>query len=555
MPSSRLLLRFPLALALALALLLGACATQPVVEPAAPAVSLTDPTAQVARSPHGMVASASSYATQVGAAVLAQGGNAVDAAVATAFTLAVTEPPMSGLGGRASTVIRTPDGQVYGIDGLNQVPQGYAEGAPAGYDRAAIPGVPAALGHALERYGSWPLARLLAPAILLAEEGFILNAEVAGFIAGAADDLRQHEGSRRYFLKPDGSPYQEGDRLVQRDLARTLRGIAEGGVAAFYGGWIADSIHADMVRRGGFITRAELADYEALPAILVEGSYRGFELVSNYQPASGHTVIEALHIMEHFDLGSAGAAERASLTGQAMQLALSDRSRRFGTPEESAARLTSRAHAAERAREIRGPEVGQPVPAGAAEQDEPWWLRPDADHTTHLSVIDADGMAVTHTQSLGPAMGTALAAPGLGFLYATRLGSVPGSRPGSTISPTLVTDPAGRLRYALGGAGDARIITAVIQTLSGVIDRGLSIEEAVAAPRVHPGGQASLNVEQGERIRWTDADVARLRELGFEVEVSTSGYFGRVHAVAVDGSTLEGAADPRRSGTAVGVRR
>lgn len=541
-------------LAFAGVLFLGACARPPAVDTAPPAVALTDLTAQVARSPHGMVASASSYATEAGATVLAQGGNAVDAAVAAAFTLAVTEPPMSGLGGRASTLIRTPDGQVYGIDGLNQVPRGYQEGAPTGYDRAAIPGVPAALGHALERYGSWPLARLLEPAIRLAEEGFVLNEEVAGFMADAADDLRQHEGSRRYFLRPDGSPYRAGDRLVQADLARTLRGIAAGGVEAFYGGWIADSVHADMVRQGGFVTREALAGYEALPAILVRGSYRGFGLVSNYQPASGHTVIEALHIMEHFDLPDLAAAERASITGQAMQLALADRSRSFGSLEESAAHLTSKAYAGERAREISGPEVGVPAPAGGAGDHAPW--RPAEDHhTTHLSVVDASGMAVAHTQSLGPAMGTALAAPGLGFLYATRLGSVPGSRPGSTISPTIATDRDGRLRYVLGGAGDARIITAVIQTLSAAIDRGLPIERAVAAPRLHPISEASLRVERDEGMSWTEAEVARLRELGFEVEASAAGYFGRVHAVEVAGTALVGAADPRRSGTAVGVRR
>lgn len=559
----------------------GARSTEPI--PPGAAAGLTDVDAQVARSSYGMVASASRYATEVGARVLAEGGNAVDAAVATAFALAVTEPPMSGLGGRASTLIRTPDGEVYGIDGLNQVPSGYQAAArdssgqpaagslPAGYDRAAIPGVPAALVHALDRYGTWPLSRVMAPAIRLAEDGFVLTAEVATLMADQAETLREYESSRRYFLKPDGSPYRAGERLVQTDLARTLRAIAEDGASAFYRGWIADSIHADMVRAGGFITRDELAGYEALPSIVVRGTYRGHGLIGNYLPASGHTVIEALQIMERFPLVDLPPAERTSITAQAMQLALSDRGRAFGSPERSARRLTSRRWAAERASEISGAKVGGAQPSSGRDaqlQDDPaelvgvgasdsppWWSGPDQDHTTHLSVVDGSGMAVAHTQSLGPVMGTGLAASGLGFLYATRLGSRPGSRPGSTISPTIVTDPDGRLRYVLGAAGDSRIITAVVQTLSGAIDQGLPIELAVAAPRVHPMGRTGLRVERSMRTGWRDADVEQLRALGFEVDLRPASYFARVHAIAVEGSTLAGAADPRRTGTAVGIRR
>ena len=383
--------------------------------------------------------------------------------------------------------------------------------------------------------------------------------------------MLRYDSSRRYFLKPDGSPYRAGERFVQRDLARTLRAIAEGGVAAFYRGWIADSIHADMTRAGGFITRDELAGYEALPAIVVRGSYRGYGLIGNFLPASGHSVIEALQIMEHYPLVEMSVAERASITGQAMQLALSDRSRRFGSPQEAAERLTSKQWAAERAADIGGAEVGRPEQsAGRAVRPadeaaavvsamdggaQAWWLGPDQDHTTHLSVVDANGLAVAHTQSLGPAMGTGLAASGLGFLYATRLGGTPGSRPGSTISPTVVTDRDGQLRYVLGGAGDSRIITAVIQTLSQAIDQGMPIELAVAAPRVHPMGRTGLRVERNMRRGWRDAEVEQLRALGFNVDLRPSSYFARVHAIAVEGAMLAGAADPRRTGTAVGVQR
>ena len=511
-----------------------------------------------------MVASASRFATEVGARVLAEGGNAVDAAAATAFTLAVTEPTMSGIGGRTSIMIRTPDGEYYGIDGLNQVPRSFREGAPDGYGNAAIPGVPAALAHMVERYGTWPLSRIMAPAIRLAEEGFPLTPLEAQRFAGAAEELRTINAGRPYFMKADGSAYRAGEIFVQRDLARTLRGIAEGGARAFYHGWIADSVHAGMTRGGGFITRDELATYDALPAIIVRGSYRGHEIVSNYDPAAGHTVIEALHIMERFELPAMRGADYASVVGQSMHLALSDRSRSFGTREESARRLTSKEHAAERAADVRVPGQGALEPAGRVPpdrsgNDDPWWLRPDQDNTTHLSVIDGNRMAVALTQSLGPVLGTRLVAPGLGFLYATRLGSTPGSRPGSTISPTIVTDPSGRLRYVLGGAGDSRIISAVIQTISRAVDHQLPLDRAVAAPRVHPMGNTTLRMERDSatRIMWSDADIEQLRKLGFTLEFSPSTYYGRVHAVTIDEETRRfiGVAEPRGFGGAAGPVR
>jgi gamma-glutamyltranspeptidase/glutathione hydrolase len=521
---------------------------------AAPA-NITDPMLQTASSSRGMVASASKLATAVGATVLAQGGNAVDAAAATSFALAVTEPSMSGLGGRVSIVIRVANGEVVGVDGLNQVPRGFRDstGAPAGYTMSAIPGVPSAIVSIVRRYGTWPLSRIIAPAIALAENGYPLGPLEASRMAEAAAELRRYSGSRRYFLKPDGTPYAEGELFVQRDLARTLRAIADGGDSAFYRGWIADSIHADMMRNGGFITREALAGYQAIPAIIVRGRYRGYDLVSNYEPASGHVVIEALQIMERFNLSERSTAEYASIVGQAMQLALADRSRRFGTLEESARRLTSPEHAAERAREVGDPSPPAPRPG---DDDETWWLRPDQDNTTHVSVVDENRMAVALTQSLGPSLGSRVSSPGTGFLFATRLGNVPGSRPGSTIAPTIITDSAGRTRYVLGAAGDARIISAVIQTVSRMFDQRLPLEQAIASPRLHPMGRGSIRVERGGRIGWSDADIVRLRQLGFQLDTAPSSFFARVHAVAVnqDALRLIGVAEPRGLGSAAGPR-
>ena len=541
-------------------------AMQSAIEAAAE-IRVTEPTAQRARSSRGMVASASVPASEVGARILAVGGNAADAAVATGFALAVTEPGMSGIAGRASIVIHTPRGSVHGIDGLNTVPAAFAEGGAPGYDRAAVPGVVAALTRLHDEFGSLPLTEVMAPAIGLAEEGFELPVREAERLAAAAEELARFPASRALFLRPDGTAPAQGERLVQENLARTLRAIAREGPEVFYEGWIADSIHADMARNGGFITREDLAAYEALDAILVEGRYRGHTLVSNFRPASGHAVIQALQTLEALPDGAslmAGEGTWAALVGQAMHQAIGDRGMSVGTEEESAAYLTSPAHARERADELRLPgatqEVGAAQRVGAAAghpgvADHPGYggavaTEGDRESTTHFSVVDEAGMVVSITQSLGPSMGTRLVAPGLGFLYATRLGSEPGSRPSSTIAPTLVLTPGGEPYLALGGAGDARIISAVIQVVSRVLDQSLSLEAAVAAPRVHPTDPGELRMEEAP---WAPGTRTVLEELGFQVEPTRSSYFGRVHAVLLDPDGMTGVAEPRWDGSAVGL--
>ncbi len=520
-------------------------------------VRTTDPASQLVTSPAGAVAAASRHATAAGAQVLAEGGNAADAAVTAAFVLAVTEPSMSGLGGRASIVVRTPGGRIEGIDGLNQVPAGWRPGGEPGYERAAVPGVPAALSTLLADHGTWSLERVLQPAIRLADEGFPLEEDEAARFAAAAEDLRLHPGSAACYLRPDGSPYEAGDRFAQPDLAATLRTMAEEGIDAFYHGRIAERIAEDMRERGGFITREDLADYRALPAIQVRGTYRGVGLVSNFRPASGHAVIQALQMMDTFDPADfEGPAEWAAVTAGAMRIAISDRRRTFGDEDTSALQLTSTAWARERAAGIQLPGEEEEPPAAVIPAGEHTLFEPDEDHTTHLSVMDASGYAVALTQSLGPSMGTRLVTPGLGFLYATRLGSEPGSRPSSTISPTLLLDPEGTPLLAVGCAGDDRIITAIVQVISSLADRGRTLEEAVAAPRVHPGGGRRLLVELGDPIAWEDEHLARLATFGFDLEPTPSSAFGRVHAVRYDpiSRIFTGVAEPRWDGGAAAPR-
>ncbi len=534
-------------------------------------VAVTDPVAQVVRSPHGVVVSAEPLATEVGARVLAQGGNAMDAAVATGFALSVVEFSMSGLAGRASVAVRLPDGSYYGIDGLNTVPETFQEEEGAeDYERAAVPGMMAALARGLEEHGSWSLAQVLEPAIRFARDGFPLPPSEAARLESAVDDLSRHPGSSALFLDEGGTPPEAGATFRNPELARVLESVAQDGVQVFYQGWIADSIHADMERSGGFVTREDLAAYEALPAIPVVGEYRGFRIHSNFRPASGHAVIQALQTLEEVpgtDLEN--EVEWAAVIGQAMHHALADRRMEVGTEEESAQHLTSREHAQERAAEIL-----VPGPAFAAASSDPGSgtcvelkthhtdVELGPNHTTHVSAVDESGMAVALTQSLGPSLGTRVVSPGLGFLYATRLSAEPGSRPSSTISPTVVTDPNGELAYVTGSAGDARIVSSVIQVLSRLIDHQLSLEEAVAAPRLHPSSAEGFSLEQGEEsvlvpaagdgIQWPAQVVEGLEALGFAVEGDRSGNFGRPQSVAFDPDEglFTGVSEPRRWGGA-----
>lgn len=559
----------PALLCVLLALGVAACATTVVRDPGRPApatTNITNPAAQIAESAGGVVASATVDATTVGAQVLAEGGNAVDAAVATAFALAVTEPSMSGLGGRASILLRQPDGTIVGIDGLNQVPSIYKEksGLPLPYERAAIPGVPAALAHVLEVHGTWTLARVIQPAIDLATNGFILGTAEAERWAAAREELSKFGAGPGTYLKPDGSLWRAGDSVANPLLAQTLRRLATDGVASFYSGAIADAIDADMRAHGAFITREELAAYRALPSVLVRGTYRGYTLASNFRPAAGQAVIQALQTLEHLPVPARGDDARwAAVVGHTMHWALADRSMRRGTEEESAAFLTSAAHAKERAGRVTipagGGDVVDPEPfQGAGLLFPPGTLvtaETDREATTHLSVADKQGRVVALTQSLGPSMGTRLVAPGLGFLFATRLGTAPGSRPASTVSPTIVVSPDGRDVVALGGAGDNRIITAVIQVISRMIDHQMTLAEAMLAPRVHPDAERTLRVEEGPVSAWSAADRERFATWGFKLVPSPSGFFGRVHAVRISGSaTAQGVAEPRWTGAAAGPK-
>ncbi|MDH3455711.1 MAG: gamma-glutamyltransferase [Gemmatimonadota bacterium] len=508
------------------------------------------------RSNRGMVVSGSAIATEIGVRVLESGGNAVDAAVATALALAVVEPTMSGLGGRTQILVRTTSGQFHGVDGTTEVPRGAPtdptsdEGA-YGYHTIGIPGTVAALERALTAFGTRSFAELLTPVIALADTGFLLPNPEAERLARVADQLREFTGSARYFLKPDGSTYRGGERLVQADLANTLSALATGGAEAFYGGWIADTLAADLARHGGFVTTTDLSRYRAPWSRIVQGSYRGFDLVGTYLPASGATTIEALHLLEQFDLSDrAGGAEWAALLAQALLLSFEDRVADLGTPDEHAQVLASKEWAATRAVDIMDPAQREDpvVVSMAAASDE-------SPYTTHLSVTDRDGMVVALTQSLGPTMGSKVAAPGLGFVYAATMGYLgglqPGDRPFSSQSPLIVLHD-GEPVLVLGAAGGRRILSAIVSVVSRWVDQQLSLPDAMAAPRLHPDVQA-VHMEARDGTAWSPEDLTDLASYGFVVDVRTvASYFARIHGIEIDPVTGDhlGVADPRWNGTA-----
>jgi gamma-glutamyltranspeptidase/glutathione hydrolase len=559
-----------------------------------------------------MVVAAQPLATAAGVEMLERGGNAADAAVAAAFAISVVEPSMNSIGGRTQILVRTADGGFHGIDATTQAPDTYdpdtAPQAGYGYPTVGVPGAVAGLTRLLAEHGTLPLATVMEPAIHYATEGFTLLPGEAARQASAAEQLRESEGASLYYLKPDGSPYEAGDDLVQSDLALVLRRIATGGAEAFYRGEIAEAVAADIGSAGGHVTTASLASYRAEDARVVRGSYRGYELVGTFTPAAGAMTIGVLQIIENFDMATADEVTWAAVVGQA--LALGFEGARAHRGADAWQLLTSPDWAREQAERIRLPvmaaaaattmawesttlaglpreRVSPGVPGGGAgpaawvtadrggilpgsRSTAAYLPGPDDEgHTTHLSTTDADGMAVALTQTLGPAMGSKIATPGLGFLYAATLGGYlgrlePGERARSNISPLMVLD-GGEPMLVLGAAGGARIVSAVVQAVCRIVDQGLSLPEALAAARVHPmqgflnspGAESGFQMETSSGIGWSQEVIAELRELGFAVqEVPRDGAFGRIHGISYDAatSTWTGAADPDWEGSAAAPR-
>jgi gamma-glutamyltranspeptidase / glutathione hydrolase len=547
-----------------LALLAAAC-SHPDARAPGPSPAAVPHYAATATSRAGMVVTGSPYATEAGVRMLAAGGNAVDAAVAAAFALAVAEPTQSGLGGRTQVLVRMADGTVHGIDGTTQVPAGYdpatAPEGEHGHGAVGIPGTVAALTRALAEHGTLPLATVMAPATAWARDGVALTAGEAERIAGVAPELDPGSEVARVFLGPGGTPLEAGETLVQPDLATTLEQLARGGADAFYRGDIARRIAEDMAAHGGFVTAQDLADYQAVDSDVGRAVFAGLDVVGTYLPASGVTVLEALRIADRVGLDPGEERWWAAGLVETLLAAFADRELAEAMPPGDAVGwLTSDSladrRAADVARRLRtlgrtadgrtDGAVGDlpPVPAVAFDDGH------EAPFTTHVSVADTFGNVVALTQSLGPTMGARVVTPGLGFLYASTLGGYltgggPGYRPWSSQAPLVVLED-GRPRLVLGGAGARRILSGMVSTLLRHLKEGEPLEVALAAPRLHPTGDR-VEIQEG----WSAA--AALTALGYKVSPKEWSYFARLNAVAIrpDGTFL-GVGEPRWPESAAG---
>lgn len=525
--------------------------------PEAPSFSPT------AVSSRGMVVTGSPYATEAGVRTLEAGGNAIDAAVAAAFALAVAEPTQSGLGGRTQLLLRTASGAVIAIDGGTEVPAGYdgntAPTGDTGYAAVGIPGTVAALLTAHEAHGTLSRETVLAPAVEWAERGVLLPDGEGRRLR----DLILEEGpestlARLFSMDPD-------DLLVQPALAGTLRIIAADGHDGFYRGEVATTMADDIGVGGGYVRASDLAAYRPRHALIGRTTVGEIEVVGSYLPASGVTVAEILGILDRVvpEVGGVRALDEgawAVLVADALVAGFEDREiAESMAPEAAVAWLTSDTLLERRAREITAAETvvssrrwgqaggGQQTQAGAMARaiDEPPF-------TSHLSVADAEGNVVALTQSLGPTGGARVATPELGFLYASTLGGYltaggPGYRPWSSQAPLLVLGEDGPLMVA-GGAGARRIISALVTTLSRVLHRGMGVEEALTSPRLHPTG-GRIYVEEGWGVE------GRMAEEGREVVPRERSYFARLNLIEVGPVVWKGIAEPEWSGaSAAGPR-
>ncbi|HMH08018.1 MAG TPA: gamma-glutamyltransferase [Terriglobales bacterium] len=551
------------------------------------------------QAPRAMVASVHPLASRAGVQMMKAGGNAVDAAVAVGFALAVVYPQAGNLGGGGFMLVRRADGKTHFIDYREKAPAAasanmyldargdvIADASIVGYKAIGVPGSVAGMVYAEKKYGKLSLERVMAPAIKLAEEGFALVAEDARDLR-EDKPLGQFPESRRIFQR-DGNFYQAGEILKQPDLARTLKRIA-GNPDDFYHGAMARELAAAMQKGGGLITAEDLANYQVKERETVRGTYRGYEIISAPPPSSGGiTMIETLNILEGYDLARPGgrSALAMHLTVEAFRRAFLDRAEFLGDPDFSkipVAQLIDKRYGAawresidpshaSASKDLRRPAIFSQLEQYAALHSRPG-VQPGAlaepSHTTHYSVVDPDGNAVAVTTTLNDDFGSRVTAEGLGFLlndemddFAAKQGVPnmfgliqgpanaigPGKRPLSAMAPTIVLKD-GNLFLVLGSPGGPRIITTVANILSGVVDYGMNIQEAVNAPRFHHQWLPDvISVEQG----FSPASVKRFEEMGHKVKAEDSWSDGE--CIMIDPKTRErlGASDKRNHGKAMG---
>jgi gamma-glutamyltranspeptidase / glutathione hydrolase len=539
----------------------------------------------------GMISTTDRVASEIGAEILRRGGNAVDAAVATHFALAVVNPEAGNIGGGGFLVVRMADGTVASLDFREKAPlaasrdmyldaQGNLTSAStAGHLAAGVPGSVAGMWEAHRRFGTLPWADLVMPAANLAE-GIVVHERLASSLGTYQERLRRYPATAAAFL-PGGNAPRVGDRLEQRDLAETLRRIAREGRDGFYRGRTAELVEAEMRRGGGIITRADLAAYEAVWRDPIVFDYRGHRVISMPPPSSGGATLgQILKIMEGYDVRAMGflSAQHVHLFTEATRRAYADRNEYLADPDfvpQPIPRMFSDEYVSERRRGIDmnraspsarvQPGMG-PAPTGRVARNE-------SENTTHYSIVDGSGNAVAVTTTINSLYGNLVTVTGAGFLlnnemddFAAKPGTpnqfglvqgeanaiAPGKRMLSAMTPTIVLDPSGSVLLVTGTPGGSTIITSIAQIVSNVVDFGMDAATSTATPRLHH--QHLPDILRFERRGLHPEVVERLRALGHDVQ-ERPGFQGDVQTIMVlPGGVLAGVSDPRRGGAAVGVR-
>ncbi|MAW82397.1 MAG: gamma-glutamyltransferase [Parvularcula sp.] len=528
----------------------------------------------------GMVSAEEKLAAQIGADILAKGGNAVDAAVATGFALAVTYPAAGNLGGGGFMLVHLKDeNKTIAID--------YRETAPAAASRdmyldetgevdsdailktlkgAGTPGTVAGLLHALDQYGTMSRKEVMAPAIRLAEKGYALPYFNIAIVEAFRERLSRNEAARAEFFKPDGAGYLPGEVMKRKDLARTLKRIAKEGADGFYRGPAAEAIAAEMEAKGGLITLADLENYKVVEREPLRGTFRGYEIVSMPPPSSGGVhLIQMLNMLDTREahLGQSDSADDLHFLAEVMRLAYADRATHLGDPDFTdvpVAGLTSKEYAQALVENIDANAAMDSSEIGAGD---PFPF--EGRHTTHYSVMDKDGNMVANTYTLNASFGSGVVIPGTGVLMNNEMddfSAAPGvpnyyglvgdeknaiaplKRPLSSMTPTLVFKD-GEPYMAVGAQGGSRIITAVLQVLINVIDRGMNIADATDHPRIHHQWLPDrLYYEPG-----LSADTIRLLEQkGHELEPFD--WHATPHSLLLKEGWIYGASDSRVPGGA-----
>ncbi len=538
-------------------------------------------TGLVAVGQKGMVASDHLLASQIGAEILAQGGNAVDAAVATAFAIGLVAPYCAGIGGEGMMLITLADGTEVAIDFRSWAPGHVTKETSVnkyGPKSVCIPGQVAGLAMALEKYGTMTLAEVLEPVIKLAREGFPYDEWLAGMVSYIYDDILEQPAAAELFLNPDGTIPEVGSTFTNTGLAQALELIAKDGPAAFYKGPIADAI---VEATEGWITHEDLAAYRAVERDPIRGSYRGYELLTAPPPVGGTILVEALNILEHFNLAafhSPADPMVIHLIAQALLLAWADFDQYVADPgfiDVPVAQLIDKRYARERLKLIRLNQTLEPgsVPAGdpyhfapVAAQSESRDAVATSGSTTHISVVDAKGNVVALTQTISSAWGSRVFVPRFGFPLNNEFRNFKGynpdqpndldyagphKRPRTELCPTIIRK-SGNPIWVLGTHGSARIPSTVLETIVNLIDFGMDLYTAIVAPKFCSSTHyKELRMETGFPVE----TVTTLEDMGYVIKTygELDWYFGGVNAIQLLDKYMIGVGAPRDEGSAAGV--